>query len=142
MVLHDYERAKGSSLARPASEVAYLHHFLAVASSFKAALVPHPARWPLMSHIVGRSIWSSDRTYPSPATILSPEPPKARKRDVAALLCEDYDVSPIPTSLVRFGPMPFPLPPGIVKNYDAKVLNSMGTFLYEICVPRKMVDER
>ena len=36
--------------------------------------------------------------------------------------------------MVRFGPMPYPFPEGLLRNYQREVLASFAPFLYEFCV--------
>jgi hypothetical protein len=38
-------------------------------------------------------------------------------------------------ALIRYGPMPYPFPPGMLRKFDREDLRSREPFLYEFCAP-------
>ncbi len=137
-----YERLKSGSTAAAADAIAYVQHVLCLAQGFDAAILPHPGRWPLLRHVLENCLWAGTPRFSQSQIPLPADPldgrlklPETRRQRVPLLAARFGEPAPLPLTLARYGPMPFPFPRGLLRQYSAADLEGFGTFAYELCVP-------
>jgi hypothetical protein len=143
LVVAWYDRLKGSATGAVQENVAYLQQTLQLAQELDAAIIPHPDRWPLYRWWFERCIWTTGGEFQGREIVELPAGPiagalqlsEARRARVTELSSR-VSVSAEPAmALIRYGPMPYPFPPGMLRKYDREDLKSGEPFLYEFCVP-------
>jgi serine/threonine protein kinase len=143
LVVAWYDRLKGSATGAVRENVAYLQQTLQLAQELDAAIIPHPDRWPLYRWWFERCIWTTGDecrgrvivelpAEPSAGALQLQEARRARVRELSSRVSVPAEPA---MALIRYGPMPYPFPPGILRKYDREDLRSHEPFLYEFCVP-------
>jgi hypothetical protein len=136
-----YDQLKGAAMGNSVHNADYLQHTLELAVTFDAAIVPHPDRWALYHLWFEDCLWADGNEFPGKAVVALPDEPtdealqipKARAERIAAV-AEMLTSTPQPLSIVRFGPLPYPFPLGLLRNYDRQDLAKLSPFLYEFCI--------
>lgn len=142
LIVSRYVRDRRTGTSATADAIDYLQHALSVARTFDAAIVPHPARWPLFRHVMENCVWATTEAFansairlPADPFALNPALPGDRRQRVAQLTERLGEAGPAALSLFRYGPMAHPFARGILSRYRAQVLEGFGAFAYEFLVP-------
>jgi hypothetical protein len=125
-----YERSKGAP-GSVKEAVTYMQECLRLASTLDAAVMPHPDRWPLFEWWFEHCVWAGDADPSVVALPAAVDGPIARQERVRSFEARFGPIDAPLRKLVRYGPMPYPFPPALLRHYDRKDLAQFPASLYE-----------
>lgn len=130
VLFSQYANRSGRSGTSLDNGIAYLDLLIRMARRYDAAIVPHPDRWPLLRWCFDSSLWA-ETGRPGRVLVSADSANRLARQDrVAAVL---GSLVPATTArLIRYGPLFYPYPSGLLTQYDHADLESIPTIVYEI----------